>query len=51
MNVMVRMCAVSAAVIAALAGCGSQVQIGAGHPTPTHRGLPGGKRVSAGHGG
>ena len=51
MNVMVRMCAVSAAVIAALAGCGSQVQIAARPPYADARGLPGGKRVSAGYGG
>ena len=37
MNTKVRMYVVSAAVIAALAGCGSQAQGGAaGHPTPTH---------------
>ena len=48
MNVMVRMCAVSAAVIAALAGCGSQVQIGAGHPTPTHRACPEGSAYPPG---
>jgi len=35
MNVMVRICAVAAAVIATLAGCGSQAQTSAGHPTPT----------------
>ena len=48
MNVMVRMCAVSAAVIAALAGCGSQVQIAAGHPTPTHRACPEGSAYPPG---
>lgn len=34
-NVKMRMWIVSAAVLAALAGCGSQVQAGAGDPTPT----------------
>ena len=49
MNVMVRMCAVSAAVIAALAGCGSQVQVaGAGHPTPTHPACPEGSAYPPG---
>jgi hypothetical protein len=48
MNVMVRMCAVSAAVIAALAGCGSQVQVGAGHPTPMHPACPEGSAYPPG---
>ena len=48
MKAMVRMCAVSAAVIAALAGCGSQAQIGAGHPTPTHRACPEGSAYPPG---
>ena len=48
MNVMVRMCAVSAAVIAALAGCGSQVQVGGGHPTPTHPACPEGSAYPPG---
>ena len=48
MNVMVRMCAVSAAVIAALAGCGSQVQIGAGHPAPTRAACPEGSAYPPG---
>ena len=50
MNVMVRMCAVSAAVIAALAGCGSQAQTAADQPNPTRPACPEGKRVSARHG-
>ena len=48
MNVMVRMCAVSAAVIAALAGCGSQVQVSAGHPSPTHPACPEGSAYPPG---
>ena len=48
MNVMVRMCAVSAAVIAALAGCGSQVQIAAGHPAPTRAACPEGSAYPPG---
>ena len=48
MNVTVRMCAVSAAVIAALAGCGSQVQVSAGHPTPTHPACPEGSAYPPG---
>ena len=48
MNVIVRMCAVSAAVIAALAGCGSQAQVSAGHPTPTHRACPEGSAYPPG---
>ncbi len=35
MNVKVRMCAVFAAVIVTLVGCGSEVPGGASHPTPT----------------
>ena len=48
MNVIVRMCAVSVAVIAALAGCGSQVQVSAGHPTPTHPACPEGSAYPPG---
>jgi hypothetical protein len=48
MNVMVRMCAVSAAVIAALAGCGSQVQVAVGHPTPTRAACPEGSAYPPG---
>ena len=48
MNVMVRMCAVSAAVIAALAGCGSQAQIGVGHPAPTRAACPEGSAYPPG---
>ena len=48
MKVMVRMCAVSAAVIAALAGCGSQVQVSAGHPSPTHPACPEGSAYPPG---
>jgi hypothetical protein len=48
MNMMVRMCAVSAAVIAALAGCGSQVQVSAGHPSPTHPACPEGSAYPPG---
>ena len=48
MNVKVRMCAVSAAVIAALAGCGSQAHGGAGDPTPTHPACPEGSAYPPG---
>ena len=48
MNVIVRMCAVSTAVIAALVGCGSQVQVSAGHPTPTHPACPEGSAYPPG---
>jgi hypothetical protein len=48
MNVIVRMCAASAAVIAALAGCGSQVQIGAAHPSPTRPACPEGSAYPPG---
>ena len=48
MNVMVRMCAVSAAVIAALAGCGSQVQVGVGHLAPTRAACPEGSAYPPG---
>jgi hypothetical protein len=47
-NVKMRMWAVSAAVIAALAGCGSQVQAGAGDPTPTHPACPEGSAYPPG---
>src|SRR4029077_13689248 len=48
MNVIVRLCAVSAAVLAAHAGCGPQAQISAGHPTPTHRACPEGSAYPPG---
>ena len=48
MNVKVRMWAVSAAVIAALTGCGSQAHGGAGHPTPTHPACPEGSAYPPG---
>ena len=48
MNVIVRMCAASAAVIAALAGCGSQVQISAAHPSPTRPACPEGSAYPPG---
>jgi uncharacterized protein YceK len=47
-NMKMRMWAVSAAVLAALAGCGSQVQAGAGDPTPTHPACPEGSAYPAG---
>jgi hypothetical protein len=47
-NVKMRMWAVSAAVIAALAGCGSQVQAGPGDPPPTHPACPEGSAYPAG---
>ncbi len=49
MNTKVRMYVVSAAVIAALAGCGSEAQGGAaGHPTPTHPACPEGSAYPPG---
>jgi hypothetical protein len=49
MNAKVRMCAVSAAVIAALAGCGSQAAGGAGgHPAPAHPACPEGSAYPPG---
>ena len=48
MNVKVRMCAVSAAVIAALVGCGSQAHVGAGDPTPTRPACPQGSAYPPG---
>jgi hypothetical protein len=42
------MWAVSAAVIAALAGCGSQARVGAGDPTPTHPACPQGSAYPPG---
>jgi len=48
MNVKVRMCAVSAAVIAALVGCGSQAHVGAGDPTPTRPACPEGSAYPPG---
>jgi len=48
MNVKVRMCAVSAAVIAALVGCGSQAHGGAGDPTPTRPTCPEGSAYPPG---
>ena len=49
MNAKVRMCAVSAAVIAALVGCGSEAHGGAvGHPTPTHPSCPEGSAYPPG---
>ncbi len=48
MNAKVRMYVVSAAVIAALAGCGSQPQAGAAHPTPTHPACPEGSAYPPG---
>jgi hypothetical protein len=47
-NVKMRMWAVSAAVIAALAGCGSQVQAGPGDLVPTHPACPEGSAYPAG---
>ena len=38
----------SAAVIAALVGCGSQVPVATGHPTPTHPACPEGSAYPAG---
>jgi hypothetical protein len=49
MNAKVRMCAVAAAVIAALAGCGSQARSGAvGHSAPTHPACPEGSAYPPG---
>jgi hypothetical protein len=49
MNAKVRMWVVSAAVIAALAGCGSQTPGGAvSHPTPTHSACPEGSAYPPG---
>jgi hypothetical protein len=48
MNVKVRMCAVSAAVIAALAGCGSQTHVAAGQPASTHPVCPEGSAYPPG---
>ena len=48
MNVKVRMCAVSAAVIAALVGCGSQAHVSAGDPTPTRPACPEGSAYPPG---
>jgi hypothetical protein len=48
MTMKVRMWAVSAAAIAALAGCGSQAPAGAGDPTPTHPACPEGSAYPPG---
>jgi len=48
MNAKVRMCAVSAAVIAALVGCGSQVHGGAAVPPPTRPACPEGSAYPPG---
>jgi hypothetical protein len=48
MNTKVRMWAVSAIVIAALAGCGSQAHVAAGHATPTHPACPEGSAYPPG---
>ena len=49
MNTKVRMYVVSAAVIAALGGCGSKAPGGAaGHPTPTHPACPEGSAYPPG---
>jgi hypothetical protein len=48
MNVKVRMYAASAAVIAVLAGCGSQAQVGAAHSTPTRPACPEGSAYPPG---
>jgi hypothetical protein len=48
MNAKVRMWAVSAAVIAALAGCGSQAHVAAGDPAPTHPACPEGSAYPPG---
>ncbi len=48
MNMKVRMCAVSAAVIAALVGCGSQAHVGAVQPAPTRPACPEGSAYPAG---
>ena len=48
MNVKVRVCAVSAAVIAALVGCGSQAHVGAGDPAPARPACPEGSAYPPG---